>query len=541
MVPSVADFTAYDHLDVPVLISRSRKIVYANDALLRTMGVPRERLIGYVMGSDPLRTRLVAPGELGTALQLMDTMEQGGQAPRDWWVEIPLPGGTARTCVRAMRGREPGEFIFMLLDVPGLAEAREFSEAMIQTAQELLRGRTEGEVLRRAIAFLAHHRLLATVLYLTEDGIVHGPMHQNMDDVASAVRFYGKPIEQVVFPRTSLPHLEESLRTRRAKFHADIFTIVRSMHSKEMADFIESRSPHMPALDAPIFVEDAPYGVLAVMGPSLTPSMAISLELFVQLVGSAIERARHLERAEGRLAELQHLQRELVERERLATLGQASAVVAHEVRNPLGAIINAVAVLHRDRELRGDSAQVVRVIEEEAHRLDRLVSDLLVFARPMMARPVNCALRDVANRAVAPLRLERDDVTIELDLPENADPVRADPDLLVLAVQNLVRNALQISPREGKVRLTCGVEAEQIRIAVHDQGPGVTEAEAGKIFAPFFTTRATGTGLGLAVVSRVAQAHQGRVTVSASPLGGALFMMELPKLPGDQPPNLPRQ
>lgn len=526
----VSEFAAYDVLDVPLLVARSRKVVYVNDALLRTLGVPREELVGYVLGSDPELTRLVAPRELGASMRLLEALERGADAPRDWWVEIASAEGPVRTCVRTMKGRQEGELLFMLMDTPGSAESRRFREAMIGFAPALLRSPTEDEVLEQAIAFLREHQLYATVFHLRDGGLVHGKMNQDLEGVAAAEALYGQKLTEMVFPRAALPHLEESFATRRAVFHPDVFEIVRLMHRADVTAMLEARHPHMPAVDAPIFVEDRPWGWLALIGPNLTPSVAVTVELFVQLIGSALERARHFARAQGRLEELSRLQLELVERERLATLGQASAVVAHEVRNPLGAIINAVAVLHRDKGLRGDSAQVVRVIEEEAHRLDRLVSDLLVFARPMLVRPVPAELHDIVQRAAAALRMEQTDLHLQIhpaELPVRL--LRADPDLLILAIQNLLRNAFQASPRGAEVRITVTADSERARVEVQDQGPGVPEAEAERIFAPFFTTRATGTGLGLAVVSRVAEAHQGRITVRRGRLGGAAFTLELPR------------
>ncbi len=523
------DFSAYDLLDVPIMAIVRRRIVYANEAFVRLIGAPRTKMVGYEIGSERhSRVLLSGPQESITSSQLLDALEEGRPLPRDLWVELAALGGPIRTSVRVTAAPGEQSWVITVLDAPGVAEARRLSEAMIQFAPELLRSRTERQVLEGAVRLLAESGLQCSFMFLRGAQLLHGPMFQGDAPVAVVERMYGRPLTEVTIPLGVLPYLEQSLLTRRATFHQDVFEVVSRIHPPEVVAYMRECMPSVPMLDAPIFVGDIAYGVLGVMGASLTPATAVPVEMFCQLVGSAIEGALHTQEAENRMTELKQLQLELLERERLATLGQAGAVVAHEVRNPLGAIINAVAVLNRDKALKGDSAQVVQVIEEEAMRLDRMVGDLLAFARPLEPRPTPCDLQEVAQRVINELNGERSDVTLSLLPSSEGAAVRADPDLLLMALGNLIRNGVQASPRGGEVRVEVFSQQGLAGVSVHDEGPGITEPEAEKIFEPFFTTRATGTGLGLSVVHRVAAAHAGKVRVSKSRYGGAEFILELP-------------
>ena len=210
-------------------------------------------------------------------------------------------------------------------------------------------------------------------------------------------------------------------------------------------------------------------------------------------------------------------------------LGEAAGVVAHEVRNPLGAILNAVAVLKRDK-LGTVGTSAVEMLEEEATRLDAIVRDLLDVVRPLEPRPRPLHLGELARRTVELFQERRQlgEVRVSLEEQPELPTLSADETLLQMALENLVRNAVQASPPTGLVAVTVASIPEGLLLTVEDEGPGVSEADAPRIFEPFFTTRATGTGLGLAVVRRVVLAHGGSVSVGQRPGGGARFELRLP-------------
>ena len=258
--------------------------------------------------------------------------------------------------------------------------------------------------------------------------------------------------------------------------------------------------------------------MLSVQGETLTPTSAATLELFARQVGGALENVRHHRLAASRLAELSRLQSELVAQERLTVLGEAAGVVAHEVRNPLGSILNAVAVLKRDK-LGPVGTSAVEMLEEEATRLDAMVRDLLDVVRPLEPRPRPLHPGELARRTLELFHERRQLGTVRVTVDEapGLPTIHADETLLQLALENLLRNAVQASPAGGQVRVAVESVPGGVCLTVEDQGPGVSSGDAQRIFEPFFTTRTTGTGLGLAVVRRVVLAHGGTVSVGQRP------------------------
>lgn len=252
-----------------------------------------------------------------------------------------------------------------------------------------------------------------------------------------------------------------------------------------------------------------------------------------------VDGARELERYS---VTLERTQRELVERERLAALGELAAVVAHEVRNPLAVVFNALAALRKTTRGSDTSASMLDIVEEEAHRLKRLVASLLDFARPYALDRERQDVTDVVAAAVALARAGRparerageddeddEDESHEVRV-EVVDRLAVDCDRLLLtqALANLVQNALQGEGRRSAVRVRIESDASRVRVAVIDDGPGVDAETAARLFQPFFTTRATGTGLGLALVKRIVEAHGGDVRHEPTPGRGATFVVTLP-------------
>jgi len=227
---------------------------------------------------------------------------------------------------------------------------------------------------------------------------------------------------------------------------------------------------------------------------------------------------------------------EMVKQERLAALGELSAIVAHEVRNPLGVIFNAVSTLRRLIHQVPDAMVLVEILAEESDRLNRLVGELLDFARPRellmqpedVARIIQDSLEAAASdphRGAAPVEYL---AQVEPALP----PVPMDRRLIRQALVNVAVNGGQSMPRGGKVKVLASREDHQgqnvLRIDVQDEGPGMPPEVADRIFEPFFTTKAKGTGLGLAVVKRILEDHHGEVQVSSEPGRGTTFTFRLP-------------
>ncbi len=225
--------------------------------------------------------------------------------------------------------------------------------------------------------------------------------------------------------------------------------------------------------------------------------------------------------------QLRSAEEELVRQARLAALGEMSAVVAHEVRNPVAVIFNAIATLRKRPE---DPDKLLGIVEEEAERLKRMVADLLEFARPESLVLEPSDVQPIVESAIEAVRTACPEsaVDVELELASGLPKVHCDERLVRQAVINLLTNAVDAPDRRGPVRVTATCAHRRLSLRVIDEGRGVPKEIYGQIFLPFFTTRATGTGLGLPVVRRIAEAHGGGVTLLETPGGGATFELSIP-------------
>jgi len=526
-VSDTAEYRALDGLPVPALVARGEQVTYANPALLSLLGVRLDEVLATASGELLAR---FAPADRSWLEPMHEGYTRGESAPATVWMRVRVAGGQERTLsLHRGTGLRAEDTLLMFLDAEGEATMRRLTEALVAASGEMMRCRDEQSVLEMAAEAIHRQGFYVSVLLMEGETLFHGPMRQEPASVASAELLYGKPIHEVRFPLSSLPHFEDIFARRKAAFHQDLLLPLERFHSPEVLELLKRMHPARRALDAPICVEDRPYGVLSVQGQGLTPVSAATLELFARQVGGALENVRHHRLAAARLAELSRLQAELVAQERLTVLGEAAGVVAHEVRNPLGAILNAVAVLKRDK-LGTVGTSAVEMLEEEATRLDAIVRDLLDVVRPLEPRPRPLHLGELARRTVELFQERRQLGEVRVSLEEQLElpTLSADETLLQMALENLVRNAVQASPPTGLVAVTVASIPEGLLLTVEDEGPGVSEADAPRIFEPFFTTRATGTGLGLAVVRRVVLAHGGSVSVGQRPGGGARFELRLP-------------
>lgn len=245
-------------------------------------------------------------------------------------------------------------------------------------------------------------------------------------------------------------------------------------------------------------------------------------------LASAVEAHRLLATLRKSYADLARTQEQLVQRERFAAIGELAAVVAHEVRNPLGVIFNSIGTIRR---MLGDDEHawtLIRILEEEATRLNHIVGDLLDFARPRLPavhkEHIETVLDDAVKAAlagVAGVEVLRD---VEADLPA----IPMDTRLMRQALLNVAQNAVQAMPEGGTLRVSAARSDGHVRVSIADTGPGITAEVRRRIFEPFFTTRPRGTGLGLAVVKRIVDGHGGGIAVFSEVGVGTTFCLDLP-------------
>ena len=229
---------------------------------------------------------------------------------------------------------------------------------------------------------------------------------------------------------------------------------------------------------------------------------------------------------------LKRAQDDLVQAAKFAFVGEVAAGVAHEVRTPLGILRSSAQILARSLpQEQTAGAELVEMIIGEADRLDRVVAGLLELARPRELLIEPTPLDRVVIRALDFVdgQARERGITIERVLSAEPRPARCDPEQIYQVVLNLLVNALQILPPGGVITVrTLPAHDGRVGFEVSDNGPGIAPAVLGWIFTPFFTLREGGTGLGLALVQRIVQAHQGTVAVDSVVGRGTTFRIDLP-------------
>ena len=274
-----------------------------------------------------------------------------------------------------------------------------------------------------------------------------------------------------------------------------------------------------------------PYGYAAfVMGVVMS-----LLARYSALRWSLEARASSLKQRSAELArsyaDLRAAQEEIVRKEQLAAVGELSAVIAHEVRNPLAIITNAVATLRRTGLGEDDRQTLHGILEEESQRLNRLVGDLLVYTRPVRCDRQTVSAREIVDRALSLIQ-GKPDLHVKLVESDSPDKVQADPMLIRQVFENIVNNAVQAMPNGGSLTVSVKSHAENdvsgVEVSFLDTGEGMDTAVRDRAFDPFFTTRATGTGLGLAIVARIVNAHGGRLQIISDEGAGTEVRVFLP-------------
>ena len=290
---------------------------------------------------------------------------------------------------------------------------------------------------------------------------------------------------------------------------------------------------------AEIFSEDSPLGgaILEAIGArqpvreeeiETEPGRRVQVSLdFIEERGERIGALLTLRDAES----VHRIEHEIELSRRLAAIGRLTSGVAHEVKNPINAIVVHLEVLRQKlRAIDPDTRRHVDVIGSEIQRLDRVVQTLVDFTRPVDLRLSEVDLRRLVEEVVtlASPDAEQHNVRIERHAGQDSLPVRMDPDLVKQAVLNVVLNGVQAMPQGGSLRITVRREGDGALIMVNDEGAGIPEDIRDKIFNLYFTTKKGGSGIGLAMAYRVVQLHHGSVDFTSVAGQGATFYLRFP-------------
>lgn len=232
------------------------------------------------------------------------------------------------------------------------------------------------------------------------------------------------------------------------------------------------------------------------------------------------------------LRELQALRREIARNQRLASIGRLAAGVAHEIRNPLSSI-KGFATYFKDRYRENkDDQQTADIMIQEVERLNRVVGQLLEFARPVTIAKKSTPIEVVINNSLKLIENEAlaKNIKVETDFPSSVNEVLIDPDRINQVLLNLYLNAIEAMENGGRltIALIWDEESKWIKISVTDTGCGIKKEALPQIFDPYFTTKPSGTGLGLAIVHNIIEAHDGKMKVESSPGKGTAVILFLP-------------
>ncbi len=234
---------------------------------------------------------------------------------------------------------------------------------------------------------------------------------------------------------------------------------------------------------------------------------------------------------------VRHSRDQLVRSAKLAMLGELAAVMAHEVRTPLGVLRSSAQLLEREPGLGADSRELLLLMRNETERLNRLVTSMLDTARPRATLFLSCDVHEVLERCLQVQKTQQAGASqgqppaarLELDLGARNPVLDGDEEQLLQVVLNLTQNALRAASSSGRVVLSARDTADSLTLACDDDGPGVPPDIADRLFDPFVTRGENGIGLGLAVVQQLIQAHGGSIRVLRSTLGGSRFEFTLPR------------
>jgi signal transduction histidine kinase len=221
--------------------------------------------------------------------------------------------------------------------------------------------------------------------------------------------------------------------------------------------------------------------------------------------------------------------------EHLAAAGELAAGVAHEIRNPLAAIVNATTLFDSAEALTVEErASTLDAVRREARRLNRILSDFLVFARPGASRRRPGDIREVVEHVAAlirddPARASQVELAVRVDA--SVPTFAFDPDQLTQVLWNIALNGVEAMGGCGRLSLEVGRRNGQVLIVVSDSGRGIAGEEQGRVFEPFYSKKPGGTGLGLTIAQRIVAAHGGRIDLESFPGGGTRFTIALPIAP----------
>ena len=284
--------------------------------------------------------------------------------------------------------------------------------------------------------------------------------------------------------------------------------------------FLISRSLVLPVVSLAEVARQVSQGNRSLRAPIGTIPETRRLAISFNEMLDSIEKGRQ---------ELLNTQKTLSKQEALAEVGKFSMMIAHEVKNPLAIIKSSLDMLKKDLNIPIDNL-LINYTEEELNRLNNLIESFLMFARPTKPQMVETKLNQMVEQVALGFQMQYSKNVLEIKntIPDEECISMADNDLLSRALSNVIRNACDASRNQGHIDIDVKISQNFWAVHVRDFGEGIDQQNMKNLFEPFYTTKATGTGLGLAFADQVLKAHGGTISAHNHRDGGALFCMEIP-------------
>jgi len=392
-------------------------------------------------------------------------------------------------------------------------------------------------------------------------GIAEDRSLNELDDIEACLRIY----KRILLPIMDRIQTSEKFRDKLSEHHITEATRV-SDYGEISIEGVKERLLRVPRVErVPIAIERF-NSVLSVayeellMDPNadvegileklmlvltLNKDRAIALGVYPTLLGTLATKIPKAqihelysdfleELVEERTRELKEAQDSLLKSQRLAVIGEAAAMVGHDLRNPLQSIVN---ILYLAQKKLGSSSNkelenLLRTISEQVEYMNKIVSDLQDYSRPVKTKLIETDLQQLLNGTLSAIRVP-EDVRVSVEIEEDMDfpKLLVDPQLMKRVFINLISNAIQAMPHGGHLRIKASETEDGALVSFQDTGVGISEESLDKMFQPLFTTKAKGQGLGLAVCRRLVEAHQGKITIESELGKGATFTIEIPSRP----------
>jgi two-component system sensor histidine kinase PilS (NtrC family) len=256
------------------------------------------------------------------------------------------------------------------------------------------------------------------------------------------------------------------------------------------------------------------------------------LGISISLLTDGADRRRGVIALFQDLTEVHEMRERVRKADRLAAIGELSAGIAHELRNPLASISGSIEMLHQELKLEGENGRLMELIMRESDRLDRIISDFLDFAKLRHPKRLPTRLDKCLSETMVLLKKNAEKssgIAIRLECAENMPFVYMDDEQMRQVFMNLAVNACEAMGKGGTLDVVAGpTGAGWIRVAFSDNGPGIEAEGMARIFEPFFTSKEGGTGLGLAIANKIVVAHGGTIEFKNREQRGAVFTIALP-------------